>query len=308
MPEVAPFTLFGVLRDALGSIASTWLAHALFAIVFVALLFGSCCGVFCLMVPLAMLLGVVDPTEGATDDPPMAMMVAIYVVLALVDVGLFAFHEGVTLELTHAHARAQPARLGAALSATFRRGPALVGVVLLRAIADAVPPTLLVCVGAAFLAALGAPETEPARVAAAVATTLAYFVTVAWLLFTRAQFGLAVSCAVRDGLGPRDALERSRRLLHGRRLHFLAFRVGFFVLGIGLYCLAFTPFVVVAAIDPTAVDRPSDDGQALLGLAVIAVVYGIALALFALDSILVGSYHARLARPADVSAIAKVFE
>ncbi len=308
-PLTKPFTLVDVLREVLASVRATWWRHAVFGLAFVVVLFLACCGVLCAFVPVAMIWGAATPAADARPEPPLAMIVAIYGVIGLLDLALFAVHEGVTLELTHARARGGVVSLGAAVRTTLMHLPGLFGTVLFRGMLDLAPPALVVAVGAGVIAsAFGDARSDAAATVTAVAMTLAYFGTLAWWVALRSRYGLALSCAVRDGLGPREAFARSAVLLRGRAVQYLALRVAFFVLYVALSCSAFTPLVVLAALDPTALERAGDDLAALLGLAIVVVSYAMALVLYTFDSILVGSYHACLARPVDVATIAKVFE
>lgn len=306
----ASFGWLDVLRMAAASLRAGWAAHALAGLAFVALLVASCCGVTCIVaVPLAVLLGITDPRgTAASDDPPWAVLAVIYVAIATTEIAVLALHEGVTLELTHAHARGERPALGAAARATLHKAPALIGSMVLRLVVDTGPPLLAISLGAAVLVGAGIDgSAEPGRTVFALATTLAYLATLAWLIASRAYTGLAISCVVRDGLGPVAALGKSRALLAGRRWHFAVFRVAFAVVAVVVECLSLVPFVVVAGVAGDVLDGHTD-ATTLLGLGIILAFYGMILVLYTLDSVLLGAYHACLAPKIDAETLAKVFE
>jgi hypothetical protein len=299
------FTLMDVFGDALQRARAAWATHLAFGIVFVALVLLSCCGSSCIVVPF---VAFADP--GATgDEPPLAAMIAIYAVFAVVSVFLGALHEAVTLHVSFATDRGEDASLRRALEASVRRWPSLTGTVLLRTLTDVGLPVAAGTVLAVVSAAAGGGASEGARVLIALTMTLVYFTSLGWALLTRAHFGLAMCCAVREELGPRAAFARSHALLRGRRWHFLAFRLAYFVAGFALYCFSFAPFFAFALSMPQrAVGGDPADPMVLWVFPLLFLVYAVLLALYTFDSILLAAYHARSWRPLDAEAVARVFE
>jgi hypothetical protein len=304
----ASFTLVDAFQDAFANLRATWALHFAFCAVFIVMLGGSCCGVCCLLTPVFALFGIAVPDGAPDTDPPTMLMVVVYAVFLVAYVALFALHEGVTLEVTHAQVRGETPALRTAIDKVLRRAPAILGGVLLRLAIDFAPAALVVSLGAAVLAGVTpSTDAESMRTSTAVAITVAYFAFLAWALFTRAHFGLALSCLIRDGLGPLAAFERSLVLSKGRRWHFLAFRLAYFVVVFIAYVLALSPFVALTVLRPGWFDHQTNAAANAIVYPVLAALGALALALYALDTILVATYHARLARPLDASDVAKVF-
>jgi hypothetical protein len=297
------FTIFDVFRDAATLLRATWARHVAFNAVFVAIAILSCCGMMCALVPVAGLLG-----DSHTDEPAPELVPIMYVAMGILGTLLLALHEGVTLGITHAHARGEVATLRAAIDRALRRGPSITGAVVLRTLIDLSVPVLVLSAGAALaVIALPDAESETRRTIGAIGGTVVYLTGLGWLLSMRGCFGLAVSLVVRDGIGTRAAFERSLASLRGRRWHFVGFRLAWMLAAIASYCLALSPIFAVAAL---AGDALADDRNAtvLLVIPLFVVVYGVMLALLAIDSVLVGSYHARLEAKVDGATVAKVFE
>lgn len=295
----SPFSIRDVFADAWGTYRRTFTVHLGWSVAFIAVAVLLTCLSSCLLVPMAAIGGV---REGGGEPITVLAMVVLYVVLLVGFFGLYALHQGVTLEIARADRRGERALLDACVRDATGRLPTMAGVVFARLFADLVVSVPLVFGALALIIAIGVEGGSGSSVLLLGALCAAYAGAWAWMLVVRAFLGLASPCAQYEGVGVIAALRRSAQLLAGRRLQLVGLRLAWLLLGGVIYLLGFVPTLVLI---PSG-DEP-DLGATLLTLPMMLLGYLVALQLLSFDTLLESALHARVTEKRSADELAAVF-
>ena len=249
--------------------------------------------------PIAAIGGV---REGGGEPLTVLAMVVLYLVLLVGFFGLFALHQGVTLEIARADRRGETALLDACVREATGRLPTMAGVVFARLFVDLVVSVPLIVGALAVIVAIGVDGGSGSSVLLLAALCVAYAGAWAWMLVVRAFLGLASPCAQYEAIGVIAALRRSSELLAGRRLQLVGLRLVWLLVGGVIYLLGFVPTFVLM---PSG-DAP-DLAATLLTLPMMLLGYLVALQLLSFDTLLESALYARVTEKRSADELAAVF-